>query len=276
MFIKLIEKKISYSIKKITEYPLKEIFDQVVNQKSNQVIPSNVYQTWENKLFGKSHYKEIIKFRLINKDLNFYLYDRKKRDNYIKNNWSHHKIFQIYNNSRFGQMRADIFRYCILYDKGGYYFDINKGCKVPITSLHKKNTEAFLSNETTECMIPPENNTFKELDYPLNNFLQWGMGFKKKHSILRLMIESITNDYVNFKGRKFDKPKTAILALTGTGQFTKIVRKYISKKGTRNLVQSGIFFKNKGIWSMKGSRVRHFLVKEYADIRDQRIFKNIC
>ena len=45
-----------------------------------------------------------------------------------------------------------------------------------------------------------------------------------------------------------------------------------SVKGTKNLIQSDIYFNEKGIWSMKGSRVRHFLVKEYADERNKKIF----
>ena len=107
------------------------MFDQIVDQNLNQVIPNNIYQTWENSLFGKSHYKEIMKFRSINNNFNFYLYDKKKRDDYMNNKWSHHKILQIYNKAKFGQMKADIFRYCILYERGGYYFDINKVCTVP-------------------------------------------------------------------------------------------------------------------------------------------------
>ena len=86
------------------------------------------------------------------------------------------------------------------------------------------------------------------------------------------MIETICNDYENYINIKFIKPKIAILALSGTGQFTKVVRKHIQNEGIKNLVQSNIYFNNKGIWSMKGSRVRHFLVKEYADERNQTIF----
>ena len=38
MFLKLIEKKISYAIKRVTEFPLKQMFDQIVDQNLNQVI----------------------------------------------------------------------------------------------------------------------------------------------------------------------------------------------------------------------------------------------
>ena len=273
MPFKSLERKISYFLKRIIEYPLVELYDQKIDDyKINKfVIPKDIYQTWENNLFGKSHYKEIIKFRSVNNNYNFFLFDKEKRDNYMKNNWANHEIYNVYTNSKFGQMKADIFRYCILYERGGYYFDISKGCNVPLDSLHKIDTEAFLSNEPIECIIPPDKKIFNKLKHPWNNFLQWGLGFKKKHLILEMIIDAIVNDYSSYVGVNFYKPKIAILSLTGTGQFTKIVREYIKVHGIDNLQQSGIYFEGKGIFSMKGSSVRHHLIKEYADIRNQSI-----
>jgi len=271
MFLKSIENKITYFIKKITEFPLIKINDQIVQNKTIKKIPNNLYQTWENNLFGKTHYKEMIKFRSINKDLNFYLFDRNKRDDYMKKNWGDHKISEIYDKSKFGQIKADIFRYCILYEYGGYYFDISKGCKVSITSLHNHDTEALISYEPIECVIPPDRIIFNKLKYPLNNFLQWGFGFKKNHVLLKMIIDAISNDYHYYSDIKFHKPKTAVLSLSATGQFTKIVREYFKIYGFDKVEQVGIYFNKHGIFSMKGSRVRHHLVKEYADIRDDHI-----
>ena len=75
--LKKIEKFFDYYIKKITEYPLVELSDQTLEQNINQTIPPIVYQTWENNYFGKTHYKEIMKFRKINSNLSFRLFDKK-------------------------------------------------------------------------------------------------------------------------------------------------------------------------------------------------------
>ena len=75
--LKKIEKFFDYYIKKITEYPLVELNDQTLEQNINQTIPPIVYQTWENNYFGKTHYKEIMKFRKINSNLSFRLFDKK-------------------------------------------------------------------------------------------------------------------------------------------------------------------------------------------------------
>ena len=109
------------------------------------------------------------------------------------------------------------------------------------------------------------------LNHPHRNILQWGLAFSKNHPILEMVINAIVNDYQLYIDKIFEVPKTGVLSLTATGQFTKIVREYIQEKGTENLIQAGIYFNQKGIFSMKGSRVRHHLIKEYADERNKSI-----
>ena len=116
--------KVNKNIRKLTEFPLVKIEDRIVINSKDSLIPNNVYQTWETRYLGKTHAKSLIDFRNTNPSMSFYLYDKDKRDNYLKKNWSGHPIYNVYSNSLFGPMKADIFRYCILYDLGGYYFDL--------------------------------------------------------------------------------------------------------------------------------------------------------
>ena len=136
--------------------------------------------------------------------------------------------------------------------------------------MHKTNSEAILSNEPVECIIPPHNNLFKKLNHPHHNFLTWGLGFTKNHPIPKMMIDAISNDYTNYIDKIFPRPKLAVLSLTATGQFTKIVREYLSSHDIEDsqLVQAGIYFNGNGIFSMKGCRVRHHLVPTYADLKN--------
>jgi hypothetical protein len=61
--------KIKYKIRKITEYPLVEVQDQIAVRPPNQRISPVVYQTWIDNKFGKTHAKSILKFRELNKNL---------------------------------------------------------------------------------------------------------------------------------------------------------------------------------------------------------------
>ena len=66
-----------FYIKKFFEYPLQRLEDQISELQDKYLIPPIVYQTWENNLFGKTHFKQILKFRKINHDLTFLLFDKK-------------------------------------------------------------------------------------------------------------------------------------------------------------------------------------------------------
>lgn len=75
MVLKKIERKISYLLKRITEYPLQPLNDKLNNSDTSiYTIPKNVYQTWENNLFGKTHFKELVKFRNLNSNYNFFIF----------------------------------------------------------------------------------------------------------------------------------------------------------------------------------------------------------
>jgi mannosyltransferase OCH1-like enzyme len=131
-------KFIKNNIRKITEYPLIEIEDQLAIRPPKQKISPIVHQTWIDKKFGRTHAKSIKNFRKLNQNLSFKIYTDQDIKEYMSTYWSNHKIYKIFSNSLIGPLKTDIFRYCILYDQGGYYFDISRGCSIPLTKLHKR------------------------------------------------------------------------------------------------------------------------------------------
>ena len=104
-------KKSIRRVQLVLERPYQQLDDQVASQAFEHAhIPANVYQTWVNRQFGKTLYKNIISFRNLNPDLNFHVFDNKKIEVYMEEFWGRHPIFQIYQNSQFGPSKADIFR----------------------------------------------------------------------------------------------------------------------------------------------------------------------
>ena len=63
----------------------KEIPNQIVELKSKNQIPNVVYQTWINKCLPWRMCIEIEKFRHLNKDYSFILFDNSDRDKYMRN-----------------------------------------------------------------------------------------------------------------------------------------------------------------------------------------------
>ena len=256
--------KLKKSLRLITEYPLVEIKDRISSSSNLSKIPNNVYQTWETRFLGKTHARSLNNFRNKNPSLSFYLYEKEKRDEYILTNWGDHQISQIYTKSLFGPLKADIFRYCILYDLGGYYFDIAKACETPLNELHDKDHEGVITFEDNECFYPPSQKQIFKLKRPFNYFLQWGLAFSPKHSFLYQLINEISKNYIFYKNKIFDNPKLAILNFTGPGMYTKVMREYISNNHEHRFNELDIKFNNKGIFKLPGSSVRHYLIPSYT------------
>ena len=257
-----------------TEYPLIKLCDSLPQremQSSHGLIPPVVCQTWVSNEFGRSHFRAIGEFRKLNPTLDFVLFDDKQVEDYLSTFYAGHDILAVYRNSRFTPLKADIFRYCILYQRGGYYFDISKGCSVPLRSLHSPSDRRLLSYENSFCSVMPELNATPGFQYPDRYLIQWGFGFAPKDPILERVIDLFCAYYPYFKGKTFENPKSAILAFTGPGMFTKAVRQIVHEEGRLEGAQAGVNFNGYGIPWMQGSEVRYHLSPPYVLARNEII-----
>ena len=270
-FIKIIKKyirfNIYYQLKYLIIKPLSvfifkyELKNSKFKIKYKQKISTTVYQTWLKKKFNKKHYSALLKFREINPQLSFMLYDDKEMNDYIKKNWSSHPISKVYNKLAFGPLKTDIFRYCILYDKGGYYFDIDKMCTRPLVSLHPKNASGLITFEPYYHKKEMNKKIIKIIKISDNNMCQWGFGFKKKHKILLKLINNICQKFsekkiYNYHYKTFIKGATKF---TGPAIFTDTVRNFLRKKNDKNLCFLKTNFNGCGVFRIKGSHWRYIL-----------------
>ncbi len=266
-----ITNKIKYKIRRILEYPLVTLDDQKAFRPPNQRIPPVVYQTWVDNKFGKTHTRSLLNFRNINKNLSFKIFTNSMMEEYMQENWGNKSIYMIFKNSLIGPLKSDIFRYCILYDQGGYYFDISRGCKIPLTKLHDKNTKFIITYEDTDCYIPPNNSNILLFKRPFSHILQWGLAFEKKNKFLKLLINEITKAYPYYKDKTFENPKLAILNFTGPGMYTKVMRDFISKKNRNDFKELDTKFNGNGIFKLKGSQVRYYKEPSYNYLKNKKI-----
>ncbi len=249
------------------EYRKKEILDQVIPENKN-TIPNIVYQTWISRSISWRLAKEIEKFRKNNKDHSFLIFTDKERDEYMKEYWIHHEIYEIYSNSIFNPSKADIWRYCILFERGGFYFDIKSGCDVPLSEL-KHSNGALISYEPFYTQILPSINYLNKLE-EFNLILNWGLGFQKNHPLLKMLIDNICKYSIYFRNKNFPYPKAAILSFTGPGMLTKTYREYIENKNEIIKI-NGINFFGKGLYEMKGAKYRFKDNISYGDFRNSII-----
>ena len=96
-------------------YPLKDNY--------NIIIPTNIFQTWHSKIIPPLMANSIKQIRLLNPRFNYYLYDDNDCRDFIKNHFKP-DVLDAYDRLIPGAYKADLWRYCILFIKGGIYLDI--------------------------------------------------------------------------------------------------------------------------------------------------------
>ena len=250
---------------------LVSIPDQVAGPGREQEIPRVVYQTAESRMVHPTHAKSIEEFRRLNPDLAFQMFDVTERDIYMHHAWSNHGILDVYERAVFGQMKADIFRYCVVFDKGGYYFDFNKGCAAPLRSLHPPEAEGLVSYETNPELIFPETPLATALQNPFNLVMQWAFGFRKNHPFLERVIERIVEIEPFFRDRVFRHPKAALLTMSAPGIFTSVFRDYVREQGIGSITQAGEDFHGHGIFRLRGSKFLHDDKNYYGQLSERPI-----
>ena len=111
----------------------KEGDTKVVNIDDKGIIPKNIFKT------GIDDYNKINKdlFSLFSKtidenpDFEIEYYSDKGSREFVKNNFSK-RVLDTYDKLIPGAYKADLFRYCILYKRGGIYSDLSQNFLLPL------------------------------------------------------------------------------------------------------------------------------------------------
>lgn len=223
-------------------------------QKSrDQLIPLVCRQTALSRWVHPDHLKSIEEIREIQGDLNFEFYDDHQVNDYMRHHWKSEPIYDVFTRARIGQIRADIFRYCITFQLGGYYLDLSKGCYSPLTSMHPAEAGGIIAFERNQEILFPDSETAGKISNPFNVVLQWAFGFRPQHPLLRKVIDRICEIEPYFRDVTFDSPKWAVLTLTGPGVFTSSYRGYLKETKKTDIVEAGVDFNGSGMFRIPGS-----------------------
>ena len=190
-------------------------------------IPNIIHQTFISNVLPVEITKIIANNKKMCSNCEFKFYDDADCDNFIKTNFDI-KVYTAFKsiNPVYGAMKADFFRYCILYKKGGIYLDIKSVIKVPIFKIIKKNDICILD-------LPRNNLEPWRKHNPTHE--QWLLMFAPNHpyllEMINTMVQNISNKYVPKIPNFILNTKQKILNVTGPDAFTKVVNTIKNKKG---------------------------------------------
>ena len=112
-------------------------------------------------------------------------------------------------------IQADLFRYWVIHDLGGFYLDINKILIVPLRSLLHQGCDELISFEGTWCPLPPPPAAASRLQHPDCLVLQWGFGFRAGHPLLASIIDAVCSHADVYASQSFHQPSEAIRSFKG-------------------------------------------------------------
>ena len=141
-------------------------------------IPKIIYQTWITKqlTIRQKYIQDQIKIK--NPEYEIILYDDDDMDNFIKINYDN-DIYNVFKLLKLGAVKADFWRYLILYKYGGIYLDFDSNIICNLDELIEINDTAIISREGN-----------------VGVFLQWALIFEKQHPIL---LDCINRCIINIK-----------------------------------------------------------------------------
>ena len=90
-------------------------------------IPANLFQTWSTKHLPRYMKACVSRLKRQNPEFTYFLYDDDDCRQFIQENFEE-DVLEAFDTLIPGAYKADLWRYCILYKKGGIYMDIKYEC----------------------------------------------------------------------------------------------------------------------------------------------------
>jgi mannosyltransferase OCH1-like enzyme len=269
-------KKIFINIRNyIRDHPYKPIENETLASEplspETFKIPLHCIQTWEENLFPKTHRNSIELFRAKNSSFTFQFFDRDQREKFMFQYWGQHEIFKIYQDSRFGVMQADIFRYCVLYTLGGFYIDIAKSPPNTLLNYLSSNPKMVLfaekeMNSPHLYPVPTELLSVLTIEESFMPILNSMIACIPEHPLLKKAIDNIVHRWKYFKDFELKYPRYGILSLTGPAMLLHAYHEYIQFESNRGMVKV-IPISDLSSINLIGSEARWVRFPSYMDAR---------
>ena len=131
----------------------RELMSYVRNRKRNYepVVPLNIFQTWHSKYLPSRMFKAVLKLKRTHPRFNHQLFDDNECRAFISEHFES-DIVRCFSALIPGAYKADLWRYCILYIKGGIYLDIKFQCANAFHLIELTEREYFVQDIDKNCV----------------------------------------------------------------------------------------------------------------------------
>lgn len=179
-------------------------------------IPNNIYQCHKSFLYVKYNYQlrnAVSSWLVHTNNFNYYFYSDSMCDSFMRN-YTSSKIYEAYLKCPLAVMKADLWRYCIIYENGGIYADADTVCLIDPKYLIK-----FYNNYSLVFAL--------EGNFGLPHlFCQWWFAAPKNSPVLKNIIDNIVNKILSTNFQNITDTNF-IHKITGPTIFTESIEQYM-------------------------------------------------
>lgn len=193
-------------------------------------IPKVIYQTYKTSRLPLIFKWHIYWLKKKNVDYNYQFYDDNRVDRFILNEFGEY-IYNLFKSINIGAVKADFFRYAILYKKGGIYLDIDSRILWQIDDFINPTDKAVISYENNEVY-----------------FIQYALFFEANHPFLKKVIDLVID---NLKNNRYPNDSHK---MTGPSVFTTAINDCLNNSSNIEYRVLGVDYENKVQFSFKGSK----------------------
>ena len=194
-------------------------------------IPKCIYQTGERAQVGRRVYRSVRKMLKLNGEYEYRFFDDSDVVEFIREEFDE-RIVSAYLALNIGAAKADLWRYLVLYRRGGIYLDLDSGCRVPFRDIVRPDDVAVIAEED------PKTGGF---------FVQWALIFAPGHPFLERTIELVLN---NIEARA----STNVHEVTGPTPYSNAIRQILRERSDVEYRSGGIDYDGKLRFKIRGAK----------------------
>jgi len=235
----------------------KKIHDKILD--SIPDIPKKIFQTHKNfnYMINKQKTKQSYNSWNQYKDFEYNFYTDEECEQFIKNNFDEN-VYKAYMKCPIPVMKADLWRYCIIYKYGGIYADADTICL--------RDPNIFLEKRSYMVCIPETDNI---------HICNWVFAAPEGSPILKSIIDLSVERILN----NFEKKQHMVHYYTGPGVFRDGIQLFLEKKDLIIFSNTSLYsYAYKNYWLHVFDNPLHFennIVKHLLSGTDKDGWKNM-
>ncbi|UOG76065.1 hypothetical protein MTX78_05550 [Hymenobacter tibetensis] len=228
-------------------------------------IPRVIHQTFMTKNLTPELQSNVENLKKINPGWEYIIYDDADIVEFIKDNYGP-KILGYYEriNPRYGAARADLFRYLLLYKRGGVYLDIKSTCLRPLDEVLRPDDRYILAQWKNK---PGEPYAGYGLSAEVahiegGEYQQWHVIAAPGHPFLKAVLESVLTNIDNYRPWLHGTGGIGVLRLTGPLAYTLAIHPLLPTSSYRAVANESVIGLDYNIYKTVSHKVVY--KKNYA------------